>query len=246
MPERLLIVGATSAIAQAVARRLAGEGRRLFLVGRDPGKLGAVAEDLGVRGAVVAGMLIVDLDDVSRHEEILDRAETALGGVDAILVAHGVLGDQTACERDWAQAERVIRTNFLGTASLLSRAANRFERRGSGTLVVISSVAGERGRQSNYVYGASKGALSLFLQGLRNRLHRKGVRVVTVKVGLVDTPMTAHLDKGLLFASPDTVGRGIARVLDGGGDVIYLPWFWRPIMAVIRAIPEQVFKRLRL
>ena len=188
----------------------------------------------------------LDLDDLARHEALVERAATALGGLDGALLAHGMLGDQEAAQRSYAEAEKVLRTNFLSAASLLTPLANRFEAQRAGTLVVISSVAGDRGRQSNYVYGASKGALSVFLQGLRNRLARSGVAVVTVKPGFVDTPMTAALKKNALFATPEQVARGILRAADSAQDEVYLPGFWRLIMFLIRAIPERIFKRLKL
>jgi short-subunit dehydrogenase len=246
MARKVLVLGATSAIAQATSRRLAADGDAFFLVGRDAARLRAVAEDLLVRGASFADGLAADLDDFGRHEEVIERAAAALGGLDTVLLAHGVLGDPQACRDEFAAAERVIRTNFVGPVSLLTAVARRFEAAGSGTIVGISSVAGDRGRQSHYVYGASKGALSLFLQGLRNRLHPRGVQVLTVKPGFVDTPMTAHLKKGLLFASPETIARGIHRAIVRRKDVVYLPWYWRVIMGLITHVPERVFKRLRL
>ena len=246
MSERVLILGATSAIAQATARLLAADGDLLFLVARDAERLELVARDLEVRGGQRVERLVADLDDVARHEEIVAQAERALDGLDAVLVAQGLLGDEGRSQLSWAEAERVMRTNLLGPLSLLTVIARTFEARGAGTIVAISSVAGDRGRGSNYVYGAAKGGLSLYLQGLRNRLSRSGVRVVTVKPGFVDTPMTAHLDKNLLFASPATIGRGIRRAMRGRGDTVYLPWFWRPIMLAIRLVPEPIFKRLRL
>jgi NAD(P)-dependent dehydrogenase (short-subunit alcohol dehydrogenase family) len=246
MSRRVLILGATSAIAEATARLLVQDGDRLFLVGRDADRLDAIADDLGVRGGARVERLAADLDDTDRHAEILVRAADALGGLDTALIAHGVLGDPEACAREFAAAAAVFRTNLLGPVSLLTHLARRLSEQGGGTIVVISSVAGDRGRQSNYVYGSSKGALSLFLQGLRNRLHARGVRVITVKPGLVDTPMTAHLPRGPLFASPATIAAGIRRALRGRRDVVYLPWFWRPIMLVVRSIPEFLFKRLGL
>jgi decaprenylphospho-beta-D-erythro-pentofuranosid-2-ulose 2-reductase len=246
MPRKALIVGATSAIAQETAKLLAADGDRLYLVGRNAEKLSGVAGDLRVRSGTEIHHAAVDLDDVERHEEIVERAVASLGGLDTVIVAHGVLGDQEACEREFVEAERVFRTNFLSAASILTVVGKRFAEQRGGTIVGISSVAGDRGRQSNYVYGASKGALSLFLQGLRNRLHARGVAVITVKPGFVDTPMTAHLERGLLFADPAAVARGIHRAIRRGKSVVYLPWFWWPIMLVIRCIPEFVFKRLRL
>jgi short-subunit dehydrogenase len=243
---RVLILGATSAIAQETARLLAADGDRLFLVARSRDRLEVVAADLAVRAAAPVGRLAADLDEIERHEEIVARAVAELGGLDTILVAHGVLGDQEECERDFQAAQQVLQTNFVSAASLLTIAARLFVEQNSGTIVAISSVAGDRGRQSNYVYGASKGALSIFLQGLRNRLFRHGVSVITVKPGFVDTPMTAHLDGGLLFASPARIARGIHRAIVKRRDIVYLPGFWWPIMRVIQWTPESIFKRLKL
>lgn len=243
---KVLVLGATSAIAQETAKLLARDGDRLFLVGRDPAKLRVVADDLAARGAARCDSFAIDLDDATRHAEIVERATAALEGLDTVIVAHGVLGDESESQRRYSAAECVLRTNLLSAVSLLTVVAERFEAQGGGTIVGISSVAGDRGRQSNYVYGASKGALSLYLQGLRNRLHPRGVRVLTIKPGLVDTPMTAHLPHNALFARPEIVGRAIHRAITHGRDVVYAPWFWRPIMLVIRLVPERLFKRLRL
>jgi short-subunit dehydrogenase len=246
MARKVLIVGATSAIAQETAKLLAREGDGLFLVARDPDRLDIVARDLEIRCARDVSTLAADLNDFAGHAGILDEASRALDGLDTVIVAHGVLGDQELCQASYAETELVLRTNFLSAVSLLTLVAQRFEAQGAGTIVAISSVAGDRGRQSNYVYGTSKGALSLFLQGLRNRLHGRGVQVVTAKPGFVNTPMTSHIEKGALFAEPESVARGIHRALRRGRDVVYLPWFWRVIMGVIRLIPEPVFKRMRL
>lgn len=246
---KIAIFGATSAIATACARRFVAGGRDLFLVGRDPHKLQALVDDLQCRasGGQVIEAARADLNDVGRHEALLSNAEEVLGGLDAVLIAHGTLSDQAVCERSVALTLQEIHTNALSVVSLLALAANRFEARGQGTLAAISSVAGDRGRQSNYVYGAAKGLVSLFLQGLRNRLYRKGVRVVTIKPGFVDTPMTAGFrKKGFLWSTPDQVARRIVRAMDRGCDEVYVPWFWRPILWVIRHIPEAIFKRLSI
>ncbi|WP_225410318.1 SDR family oxidoreductase [Stigmatella hybrida] len=244
--KKVLILGATSAIAQATVRLLAARGAALYLVGRNAANLDAVAKDAATRGASQVEQEAVDLDDTAAHEALVERAFQALGGLDGALIAHGVLGEQKACERAWADAQKVLHTNFLSAASLLTVLGNRFEAQKAGTLVVLSSVAGDRGRQSNYVYGASKGALTVFLQGLRNRLAPAGVAVVTVKPGFVDTPMTAHVAKNKLFASPEQVARGILRAADGRKDEVYVPGFWALIMLIIRTIPEGVFKRMKL
>lgn len=242
---RVVIFGATSAIAQATARRLATAGAKLHLVGRDAAKLDAVRADLAARGAT-ATTAVADLDDLARHPALVEEAAAALGGIDAALIAQGTLADQAACEKDFDLTQREWRTNFVAPASLAALLANRFAASGAGTIAAISSVAGDRGRRSNYVYGAAKGALSIFLEGLRARMHGKGVNVVTVKPGFVDTPMTAAFRKGALWASPDTIARGIVGAMERGAGEVYLPWFWWPIMFVIRHLPESIFVRLRI
>jgi len=243
---RILIFGATSALAEATARRFAQDGNRFFQVARDRVKLEALIDDLRVRGAAQVEGCVADARDFDRHQALVDDAFEALNGLDTALIAHGTLPDQRGCEASFQAARREFEINALGVMSLLTHLANRFERQGFGTIAVISSVAGDRGRQSNYVYGASKGAVSIFMQGLRNRLHSRGVRVLTIKPGFVDTPMTSAFDKGPLWVRPDNVAKGIYDAIEKNRDVVYLPWFWSPIMGVIRALPEAIFKRLRL
>jgi short-subunit dehydrogenase len=244
--KRVLILGATSAIAQACAKLFAARGDSLLLVGRNPERLEAIAADLRVRGAGAVTTRVMDLNDLAAHDALISEGQASLGGLDLALIAHGTLGDQKACERDFAQAEQELRTNFLSAASLLTVLANRFEAQRSGALAVISSVAGDRGRQSNYVYGTAKAALTAFTSGLRNRLAPFGVSVLTVKPGFVDTPMTAAFPKNRLFVGPERIAEGIVRGIDRGKDVIYLPGFWRLIMFLIRSVPERLFKRLKL
>ena len=246
MPDRVLILGATSAIAHEVARAYAREGAALALAARDPEKLAANAADLRARGAASVAEVAFDAADFDRHGPAVAEAWDALGGLDAALVAYGTLPDQDAIQDDPEAAVEAFRLNATSVISVLTHLAGRFERQGRGTIAVISSVAGDRGRPSNYVYGAAKGAVSLFTGGLRGRLEKAGVRVVTVKPGFVDTPMTAHLDKNPLFASPEAVGGRIHKAMTGRGDVVYTPVVWRPIMAAIRAVPERLFKKLSL
>jgi decaprenylphospho-beta-D-erythro-pentofuranosid-2-ulose 2-reductase len=240
----LLIVGATSAIAQATARRFAAEGARFFLVGRDADKLAAVADDLRVRGAAETETYVLDLNDVEKHAAMIEAATAALGTLDAALIAHGTLGDQKANETLVVETLRDWSTNATSVIALLTLLANTFERQRHGTIAVISSAAGERGRRSNYIYGAAKAALSVFLEGLRSRMHAAGVAVVTIKPGLVDTPMTATIPKNFLFASPERVGRDIHRAMTRGTAVVYTPWFWRYVILLIRLIPEPIFRKL--
>ena len=244
--KRVLIFGATSAIARATARLFAARGDRLFLVARDDAKLEVTAQDLRSRGAEHASYAAADLADDARHEALIDEAVQALGGLDIVLIAYGTLPDQRALEGSFEATRAALQVNFSSVVSLLTLLANRLETQRSGTLAVISSVAGDRGRASNYIYGTAKGALSLFMQGLRNRLHDAGVHVLTIKPGFVDTPMTAEVKKNFLFAKPDQVATGIVSAIDKKREVVYLPFFWRWLMLVIRALPEPLFKRLKL
>jgi NADP-dependent 3-hydroxy acid dehydrogenase YdfG len=245
-PPRVLIVGATSAIATETARAYAAYGARLFLTGRDLARLDGVAADLRVRGAGAVETAVLDVTDLRRGTEVIEAAWAAFGGLDVALVAHGVLPDQARCQSSADDALAAIEINFTSVVALLTPLANRFEAAGGGCIAVISWVAGDRGRQSNYIYGSAKGGLDRFLEGLRNRLFRSGVAVVTLKPGFVDTPMTAGLRQGPLFATARRAGRAGHRAFVLRRDVAYSPWVWRPIMAIIRALPEPVFKRLRL
>jgi len=244
--EKVVVFGATSAIAQATARLLAARGAELFLVGRDPEKLQAVADDARTRGAVRVTAVAADLNDASRHGDLLARAVAGLGRIDAVLVAQGLLADSDACDRDPRLVRELLETNFVAPALLCEAAAGRLAAQGSGTIVGISSVAGDRGRQSNYAYGAAKGALTRYLEGLRNRLFRRAVHVLTVKPGLVDSGMTAHLPKNALYAPPSAVARAIVRGVERRRDEVYVPGFWRAIMWIVRHVPEAIFKRLRM
>ena len=243
--KNVIIIGATSAIAQALARQLSGAGARLMLWGRSRAKLEIVVADLRIRNKAAVEIDAFDFDEFPEHQAALDRA-IRLGDWDTAIICHGSLGDQLACEKDFSVAERELRANCLSALSFLTSLANYFEKRGGGTLVSISSVAGDRGRQSNYVYGAAKAALTVFLQGLRNRLFKNGVHVLTVKPGFVDTPMTAHLKKSALFASPERVSRDIVKAIQKKKTELYTPWFWRWIMLILRLIPETIFQRLKL
>jgi short-subunit dehydrogenase len=244
--QNILIIGATSAIAQEVAKSYASSGDQLFLVGRNSEKLTQVAQDLVVRGATTAELFACDLADNTRHEEILRAANKVLGDIDIALIAHGTLPEQKECENSIEQTMQELEVNFLSVVSLLTLLANNFEKQAKGCIAVISSVAGDRGRQSNYVYGAAKGGLTVFLGGLRNRLSKLGVHVLTIKPGFVITPMTQEFKKGFLWAQPETVARVIVSAIEKRKNVIYVPWFWRWIMFIIRNIPETIFKRMSL
>lgn len=244
--QKILIVGATSAIAEATARLFAARGDSLYLLARNTERLETMAQDLTIRGAESVLFGRFEANDFDSHEALLDAAVDALGGCDVALLAHGSLPDQKACEQDFRLALDEINTNAISVISLLTHLANRFERQGHGSLAVIGSVAGDRGRQSNYVYGTAKAAVAVFLQGLRNRLHKAGVHVLTIKPGFVDTPMTAGFPKGILWEKPESVARDIFKSIAVGKNVVYTPGFWRVIMLIIKSIPETIFKRLSL
>jgi short-subunit dehydrogenase len=243
---RILITGATSAIAQEAAKHFAADGDAFLLAGRDPEKLAAVADDLRARGAKEVATAVVDMLDLARCSRLIDEAAKQLGGLDTLLVAQGTLPDQAACEADPVRTLREFSLNAMGPITLLLKAAAYFETQGSGCLAVITSVAGVRGRRSNYVYGAAKAAVSTFLEGLRGRMGGAGVSVIDIRPGFVDTPMTAHLPKNALFASAASVGERIYRAMLAGDDVVYTPWFWRWIMLVIQLIPRSIFVKLSI
>lgn len=242
---KVMIVGATSAIAEQVARLYASRGDDLFITGRNQQRLEAVAADLKLRGAGKVETAVLDIDELPAHPGVLERAWSA-GEIDVVLVAPGTLPDQAACETSATLTVREFSTNGLSVIAFLTLVAQRMQPQGRGTIAAISSVAGDRGRQSNYVYGAAKGALSIFLGGMRQRLAKSGIAVVTIKPGFVDTPMTREFKKGPLWANPQSVARGIIRAIDRRHNVVYLPWFWWGIMLIIRHVPEALFKRIRL
>ncbi|HUD51419.1 SDR family NAD(P)-dependent oxidoreductase [Parvibaculum sp.] len=242
---RVLIFGATSAIAQETARSLAGEGARFFLVARNERTLADVAADLEVRGAAEVTVRVADLAELGALDELCDAAQAALGGIDMALIAQGVLPDQQACEASAAETLDALRVNTAGPAALMIRIGNILSLQGSGTLVVVSSVAGDRGRPSNYIYGASKALLSVMGEGMALALAGKGVKVLVVKPGFVDTPMTAAFPKGALWASAQSVGKDIAAaVKKGRRGVIYVPFWWRFVMLVVRFAPGFLVRRL--
>ena len=205
-----------------------------------------MASDLKVRGASQTHTHCMDLNDMESHAAMLNAAQAALGNIDTVLIAHGTLSDQKACEQSVEEMLAEIQTNALSTIGLLTIIANRFESKRGGTIAVISSVAGERGRASNYVYGSAKAMVSAFASGLRQRLHKSNVAVVTIKPGFVDTPMTASFQKGLLWAKPAAVAEKIVQAIDKGQDEVYVPAFWWAVMLVIQAIPIIIFKKIKL
>ena len=245
--KRILVIGASSAIASACARIWAGQGASLFLVARDEEKLRSLSADLAVRGAASVATFQMAAEDTLRHPDMLAQAVKALGQVDIALIAHGTLPDQHACEADAGLTLRELTTNATSVMALLTILANHFEAQKGGAIGVITSVAGDRGRPSNYVYGSAKAAVSAFCEGLRARLHKAGVSVTDIRPGFVATPMTQGLPlPGPLVAQPGAVARRIVAGLDRKADVLYVPAFWRLIMFAVRSIPGAVFKRMTL
>ncbi len=243
---KILIIGATSAIAEACARRWAERGATLYLLARDRQRLQAIADDLRVRGSAEIGTDVLDVNDFAEHEKAIEQARAALGGIDVALIAHGTLPDQGECRLSVEHTMQEFTTNGSAAIALMNHLARVFEGQGHGTLAVISSVAGDRGRASNAVYGAAKAAVSAYASALRQHLGRHGVDVLTIKPGFVDTPMTAHLGgKGALWATPERIAAGIVRAVERRRSIVYLPWFWRPIMTLIRLLPEFLFRRMR-
>jgi len=244
--KKILIIGASSAIAQATARLFAKDGDKLFLVARNSEKLKEQADDLRVRGADQVEFFAMDILEYDKHQSTIELAVSKMGGLDLALIAHGTLPDQKSCEQSVDEMKKEFETNCISTLSFLTQLANYFEERKAGTIAAISSPAGDRGRQSNYVYGAAKGAVSVFMQGLRNRLFASGVHVLTIKPGFVDTPMTSEFKKGALWASPENVAKQIYSAIEKKKNTAYVPWFWAIIMLIIKLVPETIFKRLKL
>jgi decaprenylphospho-beta-D-erythro-pentofuranosid-2-ulose 2-reductase len=244
---RILIIGATSAIASACARKWTEKKAHFFLVGRNPEKLQLVSQDLIARGSSKVTTHILDLNQFDDHDSMLNACYKALGQIDIALIAHGSLPHQKACEQDANLALKEFSSNGLSVISLLTLLANRMEAHHSGAIAVISSVAGDRGRASNYLYGTAKAAVSTFCEGLRGRLFQAGVHVLTIKPGFVDTPMTQRLPlPKLLVATPEKVANDIVKAINARKNTIYTPSFWMIIMWAMKRIPSSIFKNLKI
>ncbi|WP_434997435.1 SDR family oxidoreductase [Vibrio scophthalmi] len=244
---KVLIVGATSAMAEAVARKFAQQNDRLFLVGRNKDKLSVIASDLLVRGADKVAIFEMDANDIAKHNDMLKQAQIDLEGLDTVLIAHGTFSDQKSCEQNVQTMLQELNTNGISTIALLTKIANIFEQQKMGTIGVISSVAGDRGRSSNYVYGSAKAAVSTFLEGLRVRMFKADVHVIDIRPGFVATPMTKDLNlPKSLTVTADVVALDIVRAFEKKKNVLYTPFFWRYIMLIIKSIPPAIFNRLSL
>lgn len=242
----VLILGGSSTIGREVAREFAKRKHDLYLAGRNLAEIEALAQDFRIRYNVKVLSGYFDATSFESHAGFLDHAMNQMPSIDHVLVAFGYLGLEPT-QNDFLDSKRIIDANYLGAVSILTHVARKFEEMRRGSIIVISSVAGDRGRRRNYVYGSAKAGLSAFTQGLRSRLADVGVHVLTVKPGVVDTPMaeSAAVPR-FLVASPERVARDIVNATRGKKDVLYTPWYWGIIMFAIRALPEGLFKNLNL
>ncbi|MFA0456465.1 SDR family oxidoreductase [Vibrio breoganii] len=244
--KNIIIIGATSAIASEVAKLFAVEKANLYLIGRNGDKLSTIQRDLTVRGANSVNIKTFNANDFDAHQSLVDQAFLTLGRVDILLFAHGSLPNQRLCQVDAVTMLEEINTNGVSVVSLLTYVASKMEQQQAGNITVITSVAGDRGRQSNYVYGSAKGMVSIFLQGLAQRLSKSNVHVLDIKPGFVDTPMTAEFNKGMLWAKPEKVAQKIKKKINHKSQFPYAPEYWFIIMIIIKSIPKRIFNKLSL
>lgn len=242
----VLILGATSPIAHALARQYAMRGAKVALAARDLEETERRAADLKVRFGVEARAYRFDARSYGDHPGFLRQVAADMGTIEIAVVAFGDLGDRQRSIEDFEAARVVLETNYLGAASICEAMAREMAGQRRGTIVGIGSVAGERGRYSNYFYGSAKGGFALYLQGLRARMFHEGVHVLTVKPGFIDTPMTWGLRGRIPIASPDALAKAVAKAAERRTDFLYYPWFWRCVMAIVRAVPESRWKKLKI
>ena len=241
---RVVAYGAGSAICHEVLKLYAREGATFFLVARNGEKLAAVADDLAARGGTIGGTASYDFREWQRHEAVTAEAGDALGGIDVAIVAHGTLPDQAECEKSAEAVKSCMDDNFTSVVIIAQALVQRLCAQGRGTLAIVSSVAGDRGRKSNYTYGAAKAGIDAFLQGLQGRFAGSAVRIVNIKPGMVISPMTAHMQHGAIWATPEGIAPAIKKAISRGTLVCYVPGFWRLIMLVIRWLPTGILARL--
>ena len=241
-----IVFGATSAISQSYLNLVATRCEQLVLLARDEEKLQQIASHVSAVSDARVRTVACDLADISRHADVINDVFRDVDEVDCALISYGVLTDQERCHEDVDYLLQQFNLNGTSTISLAAHVGRELAARGAGTLAVIGSVAGDRGRQSNYCYGAAKAAVESFLSGQRGYLSKSGVNVLTIKPGFVDTPMTSAFKKSFLWASPDKVAADIDNAVRKGRSVLYTPWFWRFIMLIIKSIPEFIFRRLPL
>ena len=244
--KKILILGASSEIAHATCKIYARLGYKFVLMARDKDKLKTIAQDLRNRGASDVKCFIMDINKISEHSRLIKKTFIFLGSIDITLISHGTLPDQIACERSAKLTAKELNTNAISTILFLTNLANELEKHKKGIIAVITSVAGDRGRASNYVYGSAKAMVSTFLQGLRGRLAKKGIHIVDIKPGIVETRMTAHLKKRFFWANPDKIAKEIMQAISKEKHSVYAPWHWWLIMKFVNFIPEFIFKKIKL
>jgi len=244
--KHIVIAGATSAISQAVSKQLISDDVCFHLVGRDMDKLEIVSNDLISRGCGKALCYSLDFNDFTEHQSLIEKIKIEADKIDILFVCYGIMHSQDECEENVNKALEQVTSNYTSAVSLLVLFTQVMYSQGEGTIAVVSSVAGDRGRKSNFIYGSAKGGLSTFLEGLRYKLYDAGINVLTVKPGFVDSPMTTDMKKGLLWASPELVAKYIVKAIKLRKSVIYTPHFWFFIMTIIKIIPVFIFRKLNI
>jgi len=242
--QRVLVFGASSAICSELLKLLASSEGYFYLVARDSFKLAVQVADLEVRGGTIAGHESYDFNQWELHEAVVGRAVESLGQIDIVIIAHGSLPDQSDCESSPAAMRACIEDNFTSAAMIIQCCAGALAVQGSGTLLALSSVAGDRGRKSNYAYGSAKSGIDALMQGLRARFTGSSVEIVNIKPGMIETPMTAHMPSGALWSTPEAIAPQLLRAIEKGGGVYYVPGYWRFIMLIIRSLPNAIMARL--
>lgn len=242
----ILIVGSTSGIAREIAKQFAAHGYSLALAGRDVEAVRQQAAELATEYGTYAVAYPFEALQFDRHQSLIDQVRTDCGELEGLILCHGYLGDQHEAQQSMDESRRIFEINFLSCVSLLNIVSTYLEARGHGFICALSSVAGDRGKRSNYIYGAAKGALTVYLQGLRHRLRPSGIHVVTVKPGFVDTRMTQGMASIIPAAKPERVAKGIYWAIVKHKNTVYLPGYWRWIMGVLRCVPDFIFQKLSI
>jgi len=244
--KNIIIIGATSAISQAVAKQLLSEDVCFHLVARDKDKLDIVENDLRARGCGNAICYKLDFNDFVAHKNLVETISKSVDNIDTLFICFGIMHTQIDCEENVAKAIEQVNSNYTSTVSLLVLFSQVMSNQVSGTIAVVSSVAGDRGRKSNYIYGSAKAGLTTFLEGLRYKLYAQGINVLTIKPGFVDSPMTAGIEKGALWATTEQVATHIIKGIEKKKSIIYVPPFWFYIMFIIKMIPAFIFRKLNI
>jgi len=242
--KNIVIIGATSGISQSFSKQILETDVCLHLVARDTNKLDIVASDLKARGCGKIVCYQLDFNQLAEHAAIVQKIVDEAGKIDTLFVCYGIMHAQSDCEIDVLKAIEQVNSNYTSVVSLLILFSQVMQKQNTGTIAVVSSVAGDRGRKSNYIYGSAKAGLTTFLEGLRYKLYTHGINVITIKPGFVDSPMTAHLDKGIMWTSTDLVAKYIIKAINKKKSIIYVPPFWFIIMNIIKIIPAFIFRKL--